>query len=158
MRVQLALNVDDLDAAVAFYSKAFGVEVHKRRPGYANFEIDAPPLKLVLFENPGAERLNHLGVEVFDDALIADARGRLSEAGLQTQDKDGEVCCFAEQNKVEVHDPQGLRWEWYRITDDAPGTDAPVLAASVEASGSAEPVQRPCCASAVKAVGDAVPA
>ena len=152
MRVQLALNVDDLDEAVAFYSKAFGAEVHKRRPGYANFEIDAPPLKLVLFENPGAARLNHLGVEVFDDAIVAEAGERLREAGLQTETKDGDVCCFAEQNKVEVHDPQGLRWEWYRVTDDAP--EAAAVADTV-----AEPQrERPCCVGAATAAPEAVPA
>ena len=153
MRVQLALNVDDLDEAIVFYSKAFGVDVHKRRPGYANFEIDAPPLKLVLFENPGAARLNHLGVEVFDDALIAEAGARLRDADLQTETKNGEVCCHAEQNKVEVHDPQGLRWEWYRVTDDAPtqlgaGNLAPV----------AESARHPCCAGAARPTRDALPA
>ena len=120
MRLQLALNVDDLDEAIAFYRKAFGVDVHKRRPGYANFEVESPPLKLVLFENPGAPRLNHLGVEVFDDASVAAAGERLREAGLASVAEDHEVCCFAEQNKVFTHDPQGMRWEWYRITDDAP--------------------------------------
>ena len=121
MRLQLALNVDDLDEAIAFYRKAFGVDVHKRRPGYANFEVASPPLKLVLFENPGAPRLNHLGVEVFDDASVAAAGERLREAGLVPVAEEREVCCFAEQNKVFTHDPQGMRWEWYRITDDAPG-------------------------------------
>ena len=89
-------------------------------PGYANFEVESPPLKLVLFENPGAPRLNHLGVEVFDDASVAAAGERLREAGLASVAEDREVCCFAEQNKVFTHDPQGMRWEWYRITDDAP--------------------------------------
>ena len=120
MRLQLALNVDDLDEAIAFYRKAFGVDVHKRRPGYANFEVASPPLKLVLFENPGAPRLNHLGVEVFDDTAVTEAGERLREAGLVPVAEEREVCCFAEQSKVFTHDPQGMRWEWYRITDDAP--------------------------------------
>ena len=74
------------------------------------------------FENPGAPRLNHLGVEVFDDASVAAAGERLREAGLVPVAEEREVCCFAEQNKVSTHDPQGMRWEWYRITDDAPAT------------------------------------
>ena len=83
MRVQLALNVDNLEEAVEFYSKLFDVKVNKRKPGYANFAIDQPPLKLVLFENPDAdERLNHLGVEVFDDADVHAATERLKSAGL----------------------------------------------------------------------------
>ena len=155
MRVQLALNVDDLDEAIAFYSKAFGVDVHKRRPGYANFEIDAPPLKLVLFENPGAARLNHLGVEVFDDALVAEAGARLREADLKTETKNGEVCCHAEQNKVEVHDPQGLRWEWYRVTDDAP-TEVGVPTVDIRVGDTeqsvriADAARSPCCAGATQ--------
>ncbi len=123
MRLQLALNVDDLDAAIAFYSKALGVGVHKRKPGYANFVVEQPALKLVLFENPGAERLNHLGVETFDDAEVDTAGQRLADAGLDTVAQRGKRCCFAEQNKVFTHDPQGLMWEWYRIVDDAPVVD-----------------------------------
>ena len=134
MRLQLALNVDDLDEAIAFYRKAFGVDVHKRRPGYANFEVESPPLKLVLFENPGAPRLNHLGVEVFDDAAVAAAGERLRETGLATVSEDREVCCFAEQNKVFTHDPQGMRWEWYRITDDAPEAGGELPACCADAA------------------------
>ncbi len=120
MRMQLALNVDDIETAIAFYSKIFGAEVHKRRPGYANFVVEEPALKLVLFENPGAQRLNHLGVETFNDQDVEAAEARLANAGLETVSERGEVCCFAQQNKVSTYDPQGMRWEWYRITDDAP--------------------------------------
>lgn len=152
MRLQLALNVDDLDEAIAFYRKAFGVDVHKRRPGYANFEVESPPLKLVLFENPGAPRLNHLGVEVFDDDSVAAAGERLREAGLVHVAEEREVCCFAEQNKVSTHDPQGMRWEWYRITDDAPamGPSARDGAAAVGYDDTetldGAPSPSPCCA------------
>ena len=96
MRVQLALNVDDLEKAIDFYSKLFNAEVNKRKPGYANFAIEEPPLKLVLFENPGAEeRLNHLGVEVFDDADVHAATDRLKGAGLVDSVEDEETCCYA---------------------------------------------------------------
>ena len=120
MRVQLALNVTDLDEAVEFYSKLFDAKVNKRKPGYANFAIDQPPLKLVLFENPDAEeRLNHLGVEVFADQDVHAATGRLKSAGLADSVEDEQTCCYATQNKVWAHDPQGLRWEWYRVIEDA---------------------------------------
>ena len=120
MRVQLALNVVDLEKAVEFYSKLFGVEVNKRKPGYANFAIDQPPLKLVLFENPDAdERLNHLGVEVFDDADVRSATDRLKAADLVDSVEDEQTCCYATQNKVWALDPQGMRWEYYRIVDDS---------------------------------------
>jgi len=119
MRVQLALNVNDLDEAIAFYSRMFGAPVHKRRPGYANFAIDEPPLKLVLFEKPGAdERINHLGVEVFDESDVAAAAERLQAAGIEHLIETQTQCCHATQNKVWAVEPQGLRWEWYRITDD----------------------------------------
>ena len=121
MRLQLALNVRNLDEAVDYYGKLFGAEPHKRRPGYANFAIEHPPLKLVLFENEqAAERLNHLGVEVFDDAQVNDAAKRFAEAGILNEVQRDETCCHATQDKAWSHEPQGLRWEWYRITDDNP--------------------------------------
>ncbi len=120
MRVQLALNVKNIDEAVAFYSRLFNTEVSKRKPGYANFAIDEPPLKLVLFENPDAdERLNHLGVEVFSDADVHAATDRLKAAGMADKVEDQKTCCYAEQNKVWSVDPQGMRWEWYRVIRDA---------------------------------------
>ena len=120
MRVQLALNVDDLDEAVEFYSKLFDAKVNKRKPGYANFAIDEPPLKLVLFENPGAaERLNHLGVEVFEGDEVTAATERLKAAGLADAVEDEQTCCYATQDKVWSRDPQGMRWEWYRVLGDS---------------------------------------
>ena len=120
MRVQLALNVKNLDEAVEYYSKLFGAQVNKRKPGYANFAIDEPPLKLVLFEAPDAsERLNHLGVEVFEQKDVDDAGARLDAAGIKLEEETESTCCFATQNKVWSLDPQGMRWEWYRILADA---------------------------------------
>lgn len=120
MRLQLALNVKDLDAAVDFYSKMFGTEVNKRKPGYANFAIEEPPLKLVLFELPDApERLNHLGVEVFEDEEVSTATDRLREAGMDTLVEDETTCCYAKANKVWATEPDGMRWEWYRVIEDS---------------------------------------
>jgi catechol 2,3-dioxygenase-like lactoylglutathione lyase family enzyme len=117
----LALNVRDIDEAVAYYSKLFHAEPHKRRPGYANFALDAPPLKLVLFENPNAkERINHLGVEVFEATQIAETHERLVEAGVLDEVETDTLCCHATQDKLWSHEPQGLRWEWYQILDDDP--------------------------------------
>lgn len=120
MRLQLALNVKDLDAAVEFYSKMFGVEVNKRKPGYANFAIDSPPLKLVLFELPDEpERLNHLGVEVFDDEDVTAATERLKASKMEHTVEDETTCCYAKANKVWAKEPDGLRWEWYRVLADS---------------------------------------
>lgn len=120
MRLQLALNVADLEEAVEFYSKMFGVPVNKRKPGYANFAMEDPPLKLVLFEVPDApERLNHLGVEVFAAEQIKDAGRRLDDAGIATLIEDETTCCYAVQDKVWAEDPQGMRWEWYRVLEDS---------------------------------------
>lgn len=124
-RVQLALNVSDLDAAVDFYSKLFATEVHKRRPGYANFEITDPPLKLVLFEvddrqSGEANALNHIGIEVPTPIDVGTRDAALTEAGLPVRREESVVCCHAEQDKVYVVDPDGLEWETYAITDDAP--------------------------------------
>ena len=120
MRLQLALNVADIDSAVSYYSQLFDTEPHKRRDGYANFAIDEPPLKLVLFESPDAdERINHLGVEVFDEKGVADATARIVSAGIADEQEIASTCCYATQDKIWSSDPQGLRWEWYRVLDDS---------------------------------------
>jgi catechol 2,3-dioxygenase-like lactoylglutathione lyase family enzyme len=129
MRLQLALNVRDLEAAIDFYSKMFDTPVNKRKPGYANFAIAEPPLKLVLFEVPdAAERLNHLGVEVFDDAAVGAATERLRSAGMEHLVEDETTCCYARQNKVWAREPDGLRWEWYRVIEDSETFRAPAEA------------------------------
>ena len=118
-RIQLALNVSDLDAAVDFYSKLFHAEPAKRHPGYANFAIAEPPLKLVLIENPGAaERLNHLGVEVFSQEEVVHEHARLAGAGLPGRSEEGVSCCYAVQDKVWATDPDGHKWEVYVMLDD----------------------------------------
>jgi catechol 2,3-dioxygenase-like lactoylglutathione lyase family enzyme len=121
-RVQLALNVDDLDASVAFYSRMFGAEPAKRRPGYANFALVEPPLKLVLLENPGAkERLNHLGVEMGSVQEVDVQQRRLGEAGLASLDERGDTCCYALQDKFWVEGaPDGESWEFYTVLADSP--------------------------------------
>ncbi|MFF3173952.1 ArsI/CadI family heavy metal resistance metalloenzyme [Streptomyces sp. NPDC057900] len=120
-RAQLALNVADLEASVAFYSKLFGVEPAKRRPGYANFAIAAPPLKLVLIEGePGQEtRLDHLGVEVDSTEEVTAATTRLKDAGLATFEENDTSCCYALQDKVWVHGPGQEPWEVYVVKADA---------------------------------------
>ncbi|MFV0457306.1 MAG: ArsI/CadI family heavy metal resistance metalloenzyme [Actinomycetales bacterium] len=150
-RVQLALNVCDLEASVAFYSTLFGVSPHKRRPGYANFEVSEPPLKLVLFEVSPQERgtgpdhaLNHLGVELDSAAEVATARKRVVAAGLATFDEDDTVCCHARQTKTWVSDPAGARWEFYTITDDEPDQN-PGYAPAQDSSTEPVAVETACC-------------
>jgi catechol 2,3-dioxygenase-like lactoylglutathione lyase family enzyme len=118
-RVQLALNVSNIDEAVTFYSKLFNTEVSKRRPGYANFAIDEPPLKLVLIEGDGGGTLNHLGVEVETAEAVVAAEGRLSTHGLETTGVDDTVCCYALKTETWVKDPDGAPWEVYVKTGDA---------------------------------------
>lgn len=126
-RVQLALNVRDVDASVASYRSLFGVEPAKRRPGYANFAIAEPALKLVLIEDPDVRAhgvigaLNHLGVEVDTPNEVSSATKRLSGEGLDTLTQDATTCCYAVQDKVWVHDPDGAPWEVYTVLADAPG-------------------------------------
>jgi catechol 2,3-dioxygenase-like lactoylglutathione lyase family enzyme len=125
-RVQLALNVTDLDAAVAFYAKLFDAEPAKRRPGYANFAIVDPPLKLVLIENPAGSdhgdfgRLNHLGVEVESPEQVQAAGRRLADQGLSPDLQQATTCCYALQDKAWINDPDGAPWEVYTVLADAP--------------------------------------
>jgi catechol 2,3-dioxygenase-like lactoylglutathione lyase family enzyme len=120
-RVQLALNVADLEGSVEFYSKLFGVEPAKRRPGYANFAITEPPLKLVLIEGEAGQetRLDHLGVEVDSSDQVAAATNRLQDAGLATFEENDTSCCYALQDKVWVHGPGKEPWEVYVVKADA---------------------------------------
>jgi catechol 2,3-dioxygenase-like lactoylglutathione lyase family enzyme len=118
-RVQLALNVADIDTAVDFYSRLFHTEPAKRRPGYANFAIDEPPLKLVLIEGAGEPgTMNHLGVEVATTDEVVAATARLSSAGLECATEDQVSCCYAVQDKVWVDAPDGEPWEIYTVLAD----------------------------------------
>jgi catechol 2,3-dioxygenase-like lactoylglutathione lyase family enzyme len=118
-RVQLALNVADLDGAVDFYTKLFKTEPAKVRPGYANFAVADPPLKLVLIEGTGVPgTLNHLGVEVESSDDVTAAQSRLSGDGLATATEDNVSCCYARQDKVWVDDPAGVPWEIYTVLGD----------------------------------------
>jgi catechol 2,3-dioxygenase-like lactoylglutathione lyase family enzyme len=125
-RVQLALNVSDLEEAVGFYAKLFGTPPAKVRPGYANFAVVDPPLKLVLIEEPGtrgtgvAGALNHLGVEVMTPEDVAAATRRLDAEGLETDEQQATTCCYAVQDKVWVEDPDNTPWEIYTVLADAP--------------------------------------
>ncbi len=120
MRLQLALNVDDLDEAINFYSRMFNTEPAKTRDGYANFAIADPPLKLILFAGGGpAGSINHLGVEVDSSEEVTAAESRLSDSGLETTGVDDTLCCYAEKTETWVNGPDGTRWEWYVKTGDS---------------------------------------
>jgi hypothetical protein len=146
-RVQLALNVTDLDAAVAFYSKLFATQPNKLRPGYANFAISEPPLKLVLIEGTTGGTLSHLGVEVESAGAVVSAEERLTASGLTTMTEDKVACCYALQDKVWVDDPDGAAWEVYTVLADV---DMPVgqlrtTSPSQASEGMCCDTEAPCC-------------
>jgi catechol 2,3-dioxygenase-like lactoylglutathione lyase family enzyme len=151
-RLQLALNVNDIDQAVAFYSRLFGAEPAKRRPGYANFAIAEPPLKLVLLENPGqGGSLNHLGVEVPDPAAVAAEQARLAGAGLAPAAAGETTCCYARQDKFWVQGaPDGEAWEIYTVLADsqtfyAEGDGERCCGAADAHTGETAGLAAPCC-------------
>ncbi len=127
-RLQLALNVDDLDESIAFYSALFNTAPAKVKPGYANFAITEPPLKLVLMANAGdGGTINHLGVEVADAAAVDAEQTRLAAAGLAALDERGTTCCYATQDKFWVQGaPDGARWEVYTVLADTEHFAAPL--------------------------------
>src|SRR6516165_1901459 len=160
-RVQLALNVNDIDQAVAFYTSLFGTEPAKRRPGYANFAITEPPLKLVLLENPGqGGSLNHLGVEVASTDAVEAEQARLAEQGLAAVEERDTTCCYARQDKFWVKGaPDGERWEIYTVLEDSPtfwGQDSGQSWAAVE-TALGEPAGAPAGAPAAQCCGGAQP-
>ena len=120
-RIQLALNVDDLDASIDFYSSLFGTPPAKIKPGYANFAVAEPPLKLVLIENAGqGGSINHLGVEVTDTSAVEATQSRLTAEGLASTDERDTTCCYARQDKFWVEGgPDGERWEVYTVLADS---------------------------------------
>jgi catechol 2,3-dioxygenase-like lactoylglutathione lyase family enzyme len=132
--------VSDLDAAVDFYSKLFNTEVNKRKPGYANFAIAEPPLKLVLIEGEGGGTLNHLGVEVETADEVEAAEQRLSSDGIATTGLDDTMCCYALKTETWVNDPDGAPWEFYVKTGDAEQMTSAILGDDATAQ---------CCAPAV---------
>jgi catechol 2,3-dioxygenase-like lactoylglutathione lyase family enzyme len=118
-RFQLSINVADADAAVGFYSKLFGVEPTKQRPGYANFVVADPPLKLIVIEGEGEPgTINHVGIEVEGTDAVVAATHRLAERGLPFKVDDTHTCCYATQDKVWTQDPDGVPWETYTVLDD----------------------------------------
>jgi len=137
MRLQLALNVHDLDDAVDFYSKMFETEPAKTRPGYANFAIENPPLKLVLFEDAAAptgagfHHLNHLGVETTTADEVVSAEQRCDTQGIDTSGIDDTQCCYAEKTETWVTSPDGARWEWYVKTGDSEQLENIVVNSSI---------------------------
>jgi catechol 2,3-dioxygenase-like lactoylglutathione lyase family enzyme len=160
-RVQLALNVDNLDESIAFYSKLFGAEPAKLKPGYANFAIAEPALKLILIENPGrGGSLNHLGVEVADTDAVDAEQARLAEAGLASIDERDTTCCYAKQDKFWVQGaPGGERWEIYTVKEDAStfwGPDGAQGWEAVEAAldSPSEAAAVHCCGSTSQASGE----
>lgn len=134
-RVQLALNVADIDKAVDFYSRLFATAPAKRRDGYANFAVAVPPLKLVLIENPeGAGTLNHLGIEVTDTAAVQAATQRLSNDGIATAAEDEVTCCYAVQDKVWVQDADGAPWEIYTVLANSETANGDLRSVDVRAA------------------------
>jgi catechol 2,3-dioxygenase-like lactoylglutathione lyase family enzyme len=150
-RVQLALRVADLEGSIAFYSKLFGAQPAKRRPGYANFAIAEPPLKLVLIEGtPGeATRTDHLGVEVDTPAEVTAATARLAAEGMATATEEDTACCYAVQDKVWVTGPGSEPWEIYTVKGDADTLDkqagSACCAASADQAAAGTTQQATCC-------------
>ena len=121
IKTHLSLNVSNLNRSVEFYSAFFGAPPHKVRPGYANFDLNDPPLKFALVENParvGQGALDHLGFLVASPDDLEAAKDRLKAAGLATFDETDTTCCYAKQDKFWAHDPDGNAWEIYVLTDD----------------------------------------
>lgn len=147
-RVQLALNVAELDSAIAFYRDLFKTEPHKVREGYANFEVADPPLKLILFENGRGGDLNHLGIEVESTGEVVAETERLGRLGHELEIEDGVVCCHAEQDKAWARDPSGLRWEVYTVTDDNPEPVRELISLVDEADVLQVVGEAACCAEA----------
>lgn len=146
-RVQLALNVNDLEESIAFYTKLFGTEPAKVRDGYANFAVAEPPLKLVLMENPGlGGSINHLGVEVADVDTVDTVQTRLADSGLASADARATTCCYAKQDKFWVENaPNGEQWEVYTVLADSKTFGQNTVTVNISADAEADTQTASCC-------------
>ncbi|KAA3638767.1 MAG: glyoxalase/bleomycin resistance/dioxygenase family protein [Armatimonadetes bacterium] len=142
-RIQLALNVEDLEASTRFYSELFGTAPVKERDGYVNFAIAEPPLKLILFQGGEGGTINHLGVEVPSSDGVKAAISRLELTGMELDVEDEVTCCYATQDKVWATAPDGERWEYYTVLSDAEQMESDSCCET--SSADAEPVKAACC-------------
>ncbi len=143
-RLQLALNVEDLEASKRFYSDLFGTEPVKERDGYVNFAIAEPPLKLILFQSSEGGTINHLGVEVPTSAGVKAAIGRLELTEMELDVEDEVTCCYATQDKVWATAPDGERWEYYTVLSDAEQFESDTCCADTSAADEKTPAAA-CC-------------
>jgi catechol 2,3-dioxygenase-like lactoylglutathione lyase family enzyme len=123
LRPHLALTVTDVRRSIPFYEALLGVEPAKVRADYAKFEVADPALNLTLNEGDRGEALgafNHAGIQVDSTDDVLAARLRLQKAGLATFDEMDTTCCYAKQDKIWVHDPDGTPWEIFTVLDDSP--------------------------------------
>jgi catechol 2,3-dioxygenase-like lactoylglutathione lyase family enzyme len=151
LKPHLSLNVSDIDRAVAFYERAFGVSVTKRRPGYAKFDLESPALNLTMTEAPRTGiNASHFGVQVASTADVLEARQRFEAAGLSTATEENTACCYALQDKVWVEDPDGNAWEVFVVKEDVPVMRASESAccAPVGSAGASGPADACCSPSA----------
>ena len=125
LKPHVSLNVSNIDASVLFYEKAFGVSATKRRPGYAKFDLVSPSLNLTMQEAPRTGvNASHFGFQVASSEDVAAAWTRFKAAGLVTLTEDNTECCYALQDKVWVHDPDGNAWEVFVVKADLDATVA----------------------------------
>lgn len=145
LKPHVSLNVTAIDRSVAFYEKAFGVPVTKRRPGYAKFDLQSPALNLSMVEAPRTGvNASHFGIQVASSADVAEAKERFEAVGLATKSEENTACCYAVQDKVWVEDPDGNSWEVFVVKADAPAMRAEASTCCAPVVG-VEP-KRGCCA------------
>lgn len=121
MRPHLSLDVRNVPASVAFYTKVFGVSPQKQTEDYAKFDLTAPALNFALVSSTGRiSSVDHLGIEVASADEIAAWKQRLQQHGILEKVEDNITCCFARQDKLWFTDPDGNAWEIFTVHEQLP--------------------------------------
>ena len=142
-RFHLHLAVEDLEKNIRFYSALFGAEPSMHKRDYAKWMLEDPRVNFAISTRAAQPGLDHLGIQVENDAELEEMHGRLAAADAASVEHEDAACCYARSNKYWVQDPHGIAWEAYHTLGEIP-----VFGHSKEST--AKPAKAACCAPAGK--------
>lgn len=124
-RMHVSYYVSDIDKTVAFYTKFFGDEPVKVKPGYAKYELESPALVIsfVMSKDMVRPDFGHLGFQVESKEELDAKLNQIKKHRLEYLEENEVSCCYAKQDKFWVTDPDGIKWEVYQFHEDVEFND-----------------------------------
>ena len=123
--LHVSIAVRDLDKSVRFYSVLFGIEPTVLKNDYAKWMLDDPRVNFSISSRDKHKGIDHLGIQVDDDAELATLTERLVRAGQSVYEQKATTCCYAKSNKAWVHDPEGVAWEAFHTFGESAAYSGP---------------------------------